>query len=67
LLEEPDAEVNSLKTICTNIVDCLKSYLITFWEFPKINVDERLAVGSMLVEYLYPLILDEYLMEEQLL
>jgi hypothetical protein len=45
----------------------MKSYLITFWEFPKVAIDERLAVGSMLIEYLYPLVLDDYLMEEQLI
>lgn len=30
-------------------------------------MDERLAVGSILIEYLFPLVLDDYLMEEQLL
>lgn len=30
-------------------------------------IDERLAVGSMLIEYIFPLILDDYLMEEQLI
>jgi hypothetical protein len=67
LIEEPDAEVNAYRPICKQIIDFLKSYLITFWEFPKVPVDERLAVGSMLIEYLFPLILDDYLMEEQLL
>jgi len=56
LLEEPDAEVHNLKPICIEIIDHLKSFLITFWEFPKIAVDERLAVGSVLIEYLFPLI-----------
>jgi len=46
------------------IIDCIKSYLIAFWEFPKINVDERLAVGSLLMEYLFPLLLDDYLVED---
>jgi hypothetical protein len=64
LLEEPNAEVNNTKQICCIIIDYLKSYLITFWEFPKVPIDERLAVGSMLVEYLFPLILDDYMMEE---
>ena len=67
LLNEPDAEINNLKVICCTIIDHLKSYLITFWEFTKIPVDERLVVGSMLVEYLFPLVLDDYLMEDQLL
>lgn len=67
LIQEPDAEINNLRIICCTIIDCLKSFLITFWEFPKIPVDERLAVGSMLIEYLFPLLLDDYLMEEQLI
>jgi hypothetical protein len=67
LLEEPDAEVNNHRQVCTIIIDYLKSYLITFWEFPKVPIDERLTVGSMLIEYLFPLILDDYLMEDQLI
>ena len=50
-----------------NIIDYLKSYIITFWEFAKVPIDERLAVGSILIEYLFPLVLDDYLMENQLL
>jgi len=64
LLEEPNAEVNNTKQVCCTIIDYLKSYLITFWEFPKVPIDERLAVGSMLIEYLFPLVLDDYMMEE---
>lgn len=67
MIEEPDAEVNDYRSVCCTIIDYLKSYLITFWEFRKVPTDERLAVGSMLIEYLFPLILDDYLMEEQLL
>ena len=67
MLEEPGAEVNNYKEICRKIIDYIKSFLITFWEFPKVAVDQRLAVGSMLIEYLFPLILDDYLMEEQLI
>lgn len=67
LIQEPDAEVHELKRVCGAIIDCLKSFLIAFWEFPKLAVDERLALGSILVEYLFPLVVDSYLMEEQLL
>lgn len=59
--------MHNLRFICMTIIDSLKSYLIAFWEFPKVPVDERLAVGSMLIEYLYPLVMDEYIMEDQLL
>ena len=64
LFEEPNAEINNHKQVCSTVIDYLKSYLITFWEFPKVPIDERLTVGSMLIEYLFPLILDDYLMEE---
>ena len=67
LIEEPNAEINNYAYVCTNIIDYLKSYLITFFEFPKIPLDQRLALGSMLIEYLFPLILDDYLMEVQML
>lgn len=66
LLDEPVATVNNLSVICCTIIDSLKSFLITFWEYPKLPIDKRLAVGSLLMEYLYPLILNNYLMEEQL-
>jgi len=39
LLEEPNAEVNNYKRVCSTIIDYLKSYLITFWEFPKVPID----------------------------
>jgi Kip1 ubiquitination-promoting complex protein 1 len=67
LLEEPMSHVHNYNKACQAIIDCLKSFVITFWEYQHIAVDQRLAVGSVLVEYLFPLILDDYLMEEQLL
>jgi hypothetical protein len=67
LIEEPDGEVHNLRVVCMTIIDSLKSFLIAFWEFPKVPIDERLAVGSLLIEYLYPLVLDSYIIEEQLL
>ena len=67
LFEEPVSHINNLGMICNSIIENLKSFLITFWEFPKIPVDQRLAVGSMLLEYIYPLIQNDLLMEEQML
>ena len=61
------AEISNVKGICSTVIDYIKSFLITFWEFPKVPVDQRLAVGGMLVEYLFPTVLDDYLMEEQVL
>lgn len=45
----------------------LKSFLVSYWEFPKVVQEERLSLGSMLIEFLYPLIMDDFLMEEQFL
>lgn len=67
LLEEPQSLINHYNKVTISIIDCLKSFLITFWEFQQVPVDQRLAVGCLLVEYLYPLVLDDYMMEEQLL
>jgi hypothetical protein len=67
MIQEPDAEVNNYKRVCNTIINYLKSYLIVFWEFPKVPIDQRLALGSILIEYLFPLVIDDYLMEEQLI
>ena len=49
------------------IIEFMKRYLESFHEFDRINFDKRLCVGSLLVEYLFPLILDEYLMADEFL
>ena len=59
--------MNNLRLVCLTVVDAIKNYLIAFWEFPNIDVDKRLAVGSVLMEYLYPLLLDDFLLEDQFL
>ena len=64
LLEEPDAEVNNYRYICRQIIDYLKGYLINYYEYQQIPSDQKLVIGSILIEYLFPLILDDYLMEE---
>jgi hypothetical protein len=67
MIEEPNAEINNYSIVCKKIIDCLKNYLIKYFEFPKVPLDQRLTVGSILIEYLFPLILDDYLMEVQML
>ena len=64
LIEEPDAEVNNHRTVAQNIIEYLKSYLVKFNDFQGLPVDKKLAVGSLMIEYLYPLIMDDYIMEE---
>ena len=66
-LHEPSAEVHQTRYVALSVIDFLKNYLITFWEFPKIDLDQRLAIGSILIEYIFPLTLDDYIMEEQVL
>lgn len=38
-----------------------------YFEYQGISVDQKLAIGSILMEYLYPLLLDDYVMEIELL
>jgi hypothetical protein len=49
------------------LVEILKKYVILYHEHENINVDERLLVGSIIWEYLVPLVVnDNFLMEEQI-
>ena len=64
LIDEPFAEVNGYKPVATQIIDCIKSYLVTYYEYKNLGVDQRLAIGSILLEYLFPLLLDDYIMED---
>lgn len=67
MLEEPDSEVHNHRKVAYQIIEYLKAYLVKFGEYPMLPVDRKLTVGSLLIEYLYPLVMDEYLLEEQLL
>ena len=53
--------------MATQIIDYLKQYLVSYYEYQNIEADKKLAIGSILIEYLFPLILDDYIMEDQLL
>lgn len=67
LLDEPSSEVHNHRKVAFMIIEYLKAYLVKFGEYPMLPVDRKLTVGSLLIEYLYPLVMDEYLLEEQLL
>lgn len=67
LIDEPAGEISCYKEVAHIIIDYLKSFLVTYYEYQKLNVDLRLSIGSLLIEYLFPLILDDYVMEDQLL
>jgi hypothetical protein len=48
------------------LVEIIKRYVIAYFEFPQLNEDKRLMVGSILWEYLIPLMNDPYIMEDQI-
>ena len=49
------------------IQEIIKRYVVTYFEFPQLNQDEKLMVGSILFEYLLPLMNDAYIMEDLLI
>jgi len=64
LVDEPYGEINGYKVVAHQIIECLKTYLVSYYEYQNIAIDQRLAFGSILIEYLFPLILDDYIMED---
>jgi hypothetical protein len=47
-------------------MEAIKSYVVTFNEFPNLNEDLKLMVGSIIWEYLIPIMNDHYIMEDQI-
>lgn len=48
------------------ILEVFKTYLIKFFEYKKLNEDDRLLVGSVILEYLSPLMADPFIMDEMI-
>ena len=49
------------------LIETLKRFLVAFDEFPYVEDDFKFMVGSLIWEYLMPLVLnDTYLMDEQI-
>jgi hypothetical protein len=46
------------------LVETVKRYIVAYYEFPNLDIDQRLMVGSILWEYLIPLMNDKYIMED---
>ena len=63
-MNEPDCQVNNYYSTAMFIQETIKRYVVTFYEYAHVNVDERLMVGSILFEYLIPLMNDKYIMED---
>lgn len=51
----------------TYLIERLKTYIMEFDNFPNVDEDEKLMVGSIIWEYLIPLVNDPYIMEEQII
>lgn len=47
-----------------NLVEIVKRYVVAYYDCDKVSEDERLMVGSILWEYLIPLMTDPYIMED---
>lgn len=63
-INEPDCQINNYYSTASFIQETIKRYVVTYYEFPDLSIDERLMVGSILFEYLMPLMNDSYIMED---
>lgn len=57
-INEPECFVNNYYSTAMYIVETIKRYVVTYYEFPTLSEDERLMIGSILFEYLIPLMND---------
>ena len=63
-MNEPDCQINGYHTTVLTLLDKLKKFLIAIEKFNKsCPIDERMAVGCLLFEYLLPMTEDAYVME----
>ena len=49
------------------MVETVKRYIVAYYEFENVSKDERIMVGSILWEYLIPLMNDNFIMEDLIL
>lgn len=69
-IHEPDCQINNYYSTAMFIVETIKRYIVTYLEdgdgseMTMAKVDEKLMVGSILWEYLVPLMQDPYIMED---
>lgn len=64
-INEPESLVNNYITASAILVEQFRNYILAFNmpEYRHLNSDERLFVGSIILEYLTPLIADDYIFE----
>lgn len=68
-INEPDCLINHYVTPTAILIDQLKNFVLAFdhADFRSLCPDERVMVGSIILEYLLPLIADEYVFETLLM
>jgi hypothetical protein len=68
-VNEPDSMVNNFFSSSNFLVERLKNYALAYHDskFSKLSEDERVFVGSVIVQYLIPLMEEPYVLELQIL
>lgn len=68
-INEPDCIINSYVKSSAILLEQFRSYILAFNmpEFRGLSPDERMLVGSIILEYLQPLIEDDYIFESLLM
>ena len=63
-INEPDCLIKNYYITSHFILDAIKRYVVVYYEYPHLSEDEKLMVGSVLFEYLIPLMNDKYILED---
>jgi hypothetical protein len=68
-INEPECLVNNYITVSAILVDQFRNFILAFSipEFRHLSSDERLFVGSIILEYMLPLLADDYVFESLLM
>ena len=63
-INEPECLYQNFYGTAFNILDCLKKFVVEYFNYPKVALDDKLMIASLLWEYMIPLTHDEYVMME---
>ena len=63
-IQEPDCFIHNYYSTAYNLVETVKRYVVAYYEYENVSEDERIMVGSILWEYLIPMMNDPYIMED---
>ena len=68
-VNEPDCLINNYYKSSIMLVDQFKNYIMAFNapEYKHVSQDERFLVGSVILEYLTPLLADDYVFKNQIM